>query len=206
MQNPRFCDLYNGPGEDCEYPTVCGTPQNNCLQHSTSKTRVGEWSTPVRLSSTDGLESATKIQEKYDKYNKFIDISFGLSTSAVTNALGEYCATQREKSFAYEDQKLFHKFRKIVELAKRKAEEVDVCEFAESMTGNCFTGMRTSAVLIAVRRYRMIVQLYEVRVRVDEDILRNLLILFARVRQEGREAVSIGAISWSLRLNTTIKV
>jgi len=57
-----------------------------------------------------------------------------------------------------------------------------------------------------VRRYRMIVQLYEVRVRVDEDILRNLLILFARVRQEGREAVSIGAISWSLRLNTTIKV
>lgn len=92
----------------------------------------------------------------------------------------EYCTIERERGFTYEDQELFLELGKIVDVAKGEVDEVDVYGFAEAIIGNCFTGTRTSAVLMAVRRYRMIVQWYEGRVRVDEDILRNLLILLAR--------------------------
>jgi hypothetical protein len=190
MACPRCCNLYSASGEPCECDTTCGNRHEECPQDIPINTEQGEVSpASVTQSYTDEFEEpAENALDSDRKYHEFIERLLARSTSDFTVALSQYLLELNERNFTHEDQEVLEEFRKIVELAKGEVEMVDIYEFAETVREIYLLATEANELAAAAKRYRVVFQSHEGKVRVDEDILRNLLILLAKASQEGCEA------------------
>lgn len=207
MQVQRNCDLYNPPEEDCECNTICGLPHDDCPEHSPARPVIGRelllWpSPPTSISScpptpkNEQGESAPEILDKYETYNELKSVYLALSTSASAAALHDYHTELSERDFKYMDQEVLEQFSKTVKFESERGdrEEVDVYEMAEGMVGSyiLLEGTWAGKVLVAARRYRMILQRYGGWVGADEDILREVESVLARAEERDEVRVEKG--------------
>jgi hypothetical protein len=179
MSFPRYCDLYNGPDESCECHKICGTHHDNYPQDNSIDFELPEGSSNVVQSTTDEFKEESIILEEDRDYNKFIDTVFYLSNPTLTDAIEQYCEGLQEICFNKEDEENVDEFRKIVDSSKGEAEEVE-----EALARYCLDPMGR-ALLVAAKKYRMIVQWYERKLEVDENILRDFVDIACESRSRG---------------------